>query len=259
MGIFNIFKKDKKPKAIAFVDYEHWYISYDKMYHIKPDLHSWAEQLNQQYDMVGMHFFADYSDPRIASEVQRIREITNSIIETQNTSLYHKKDMTDFIMLDYIYQEALDGYLPDVIILFTGDGHFQSVVKYLVNKRKKKVVVYGVRDAFSNQLKTVASSYVEMPNQETVKNDFYEMIVKNFDYIATHPEKNIKATFNNTVAIVARVNHTDYSKVKKALSEMIYKGYILQKSTDIQGKTIKLLSPNWDKLICDGLYKANSK
>lgn len=31
-------KLGQKKRAVAFVDFEHWYISLDKLYHIRPDI-----------------------------------------------------------------------------------------------------------------------------------------------------------------------------------------------------------------------------
>lgn len=70
---------------------------------------------------------------------------------------YFKKDFTDFIMLDKIYQTAYSDKDIDTYIIFTGDSHFTSVVLFLKNVCRKKVVVYGVKNAFSGQLMTAAS------------------------------------------------------------------------------------------------------
>lgn len=68
--------------------------------------------------------FADFSHRGIKEEIPKIRAITNTIIETQNSFAGHKKDMTDFIMLDYIYQYVSDYPETGTIILFNGDGYF---------------------------------------------------------------------------------------------------------------------------------------
>ena len=66
---------------------------------------------------------------------------------TFHSLLRYKKDMTDFIMLDYIYQTAALRPEIGVYILFTGDAHFQSVTKYLAQRLGKEVVIYGVTEA----------------------------------------------------------------------------------------------------------------
>ncbi len=40
-----------KPKAVAFVDFEHWYISLDKMHdHTRPDSKGWYADITTKYD-----------------------------------------------------------------------------------------------------------------------------------------------------------------------------------------------------------------
>lgn len=156
-----------KPSAIAFVDYEHWYISMDRVFKSKPDIRKWCNTISQQYDVRDILFFGDFSNPSLRAEITRIREVSSSIIETQNASAFHKKDYTDFIMLDHIYQRAMTyGTDTDVFIIFSGDGHFSSVTSFLVNRCNKTVAVYGVRDCLSTQLKNTASVASEWPLDE---------------------------------------------------------------------------------------------
>ena len=167
--IFNIFGKNSvprnsKPSAIAFVDYEHWYISMYRMYSRKPDIRQWRSAVSELYDVHDILFFGDFSNPSLRAEISKIREVSSSIIETQNASSYHKKDYTDFIMLDHIYQRAITyGVNTDVFIIFSGDGHFSSAASFLVNRCGKTVAVYGIRDCLSTQLKNTASVTVEWP------------------------------------------------------------------------------------------------
>lgn len=172
--IFSIFSKNSvprnsKPSAIAFVDYEHWYISMYRMYHQKPDIRQWRSAISELYDVHDILFFGDFSNPSLRAEISKIREISSSIIETQNASSYHKKDYTDFIMLDHIYQRAITyGDNTDVFIIFSGDGHFSSAASFLVNRCGKTVAVYGIRDCFSMQLKNTASITVEWPPLDSI-------------------------------------------------------------------------------------------
>lgn len=174
MSIFQkLFKNKnavKKDKAIVFVDYEHWYYSIQKNFGLKPEPVSWRRKLEEQYDLEDVMVFADFGHKGIDGELTKLRNMTNTIIETQQTFSRYKKDMTDFIMLDYIYQTAYTK--PDIttFIIFTGDGHFQSVTKYLIQKLNKKVIIYGVRDSVSKQLRTVASECYMLPTDaETLR------------------------------------------------------------------------------------------
>jgi len=131
IGLFGSHKK-AKPTAAVFVDYEHWYISLHRMYQIRPNLQAWMADMKENYDILDVTFFADFSNQHLANEVPRIREITNNIIFTAPTGTgAHKKDFTDFIMLDHIYQRAMSSKEIDTFIIFSGDGHFSSVVSFL--------------------------------------------------------------------------------------------------------------------------------
>lgn len=169
--ILNLFSKkdhklNNKPTAIVFVDYEHWYISMEKFFGEKPNIRQWRNELSERYNVTDIMFFADFSNPSLRAEIQKIREVTSYIIETQTASQYHKKDYTDFIMLDHIYQRAMTSDGTDVFVIFSGDGHFSSVISFLVNRCGKTVCVYGIKDALSMQLRNTANITVEWPPNE---------------------------------------------------------------------------------------------
>ena len=134
---YNLF--GKKKKAVAFVDYEYWFYSYKTRFGLTPDPVKWLEDVKLDYELTDIWVFGDFSNPSLTEEVGKIRCITNNIIETGNTFRNKKKDMTDFVMLDYIYRAADENRKVRTYLIFTGDGHFQSVVKYLTEKKKKKV------------------------------------------------------------------------------------------------------------------------
>ena len=84
MDLSKIFKRFKtknpisqKPTASVFVDFEHWFISLDKLYHIKPKIKDWRDELAKKYELNDIIFFADFSNPSLRGEIQKIREITN--------------------------------------------------------------------------------------------------------------------------------------------------------------------------------------
>jgi len=174
--MFNFFKKrltseapaqlqsdaERKPYAVAFVDYEHWYISYDRMYRSRPDIRAWRNALSERFDVGDIIFFGDFSNPSLRAEIPKIREITSYIIETQNASSHFEKDFTDFIMLDHIYQKAVTDESIDAFVIFSGDGHFSSVASFITNRVGKQVGVYAVKGALSSQLRNSATFAVEV-------------------------------------------------------------------------------------------------
>lgn len=242
-----------KPKAVVFVDFEHWYISLDKMYHVRPAIREWRDNIAEKYDITEILFFGDFSNSSLRNEIARIREVSNFIVDTQNTSSHHKKDFTDFIMLDHIYQKAIVGSNIDTFIIFTGDGHFNSVVQFIANRCKKEVGIYGVKNAVSNQLKTSASWYIELPRDDFMLK-YYKMILENLKRIEGSYHRS-HATFMKTVTIVAQRNNVDEELIQTALQQLIQKGYILQKRERAgYGKTINVLRADWAKLRRDRIF-----
>lgn len=260
-----------RPRAIAFVDYEHWYISYDKMLKTKPDLRAWQKELSEQYDVQEILFFADFSNPALRQEIPRIREISSSIIETQNASPYHQKDYTDFIMLDHIYQRAMFAQDIEVFIIFSGDGHFSSVASFLINRCGKTVGVYGVRECLSSQLRNTATYAVEVP--QTVSDgyaEYYQMIFRNLKYLELKQDKKQEQypTFWGTVDAVAGHYHLEKKPLADAMRRLLDGNYLYQKEVRVKNTrrqktdgskapetvSIKTLCVDWKKVMQDKLY-----
>ena len=245
---------NSKPKALAFVDYEHWFYSYRLQFGMKPNVTSWMESLQEKYDVLDVMVFAAFDQKAIHDELTALRNITNTIIETHQQNGYHKKDMTDFIMLDYIYQTAATRPEIDVFVLFTGDGHFHSVTKYLTQRLNKTVVIYGVKGAFSNQLKAVASESCELPDDDTTVLEYQRMIVSNLDYASQHDR--IIATFNGTVQAVIRHNPGVSEEIlRQVLRQMLDDGLLVQKYRNVDFRSrVKEIVPDWEKLHEAGLW-----
>ncbi len=249
-------KIGRKKKAIAFVDYEHWYISLDKMYHIRPDVKAFRDELSDRYDIVDIAFFGDFSNPSLRSEIFNIRQVSNTIIETQNASANFEKDFTDFIMLDHIYQSAIkaDSKSIDAYIIFTGDGHFSSAVSFLATKCRKEVGVYAVKDACSAQLVGCATYARLLPEDEQSGEQYKRMILKSLKVLFDkNKKKKVRATFWQTVEAVSKANHVNKEDVSKALRELISKGYIYQVRENDKSDSIKILRVNWQSVYRDRL------
>ncbi len=186
MSIFN----KKKPKALVFVDFEYMQISTYKNFGIQPPLRLWYGELCQKYEILDLYVFADFSNAAMKNNLDELRHITTHIIETQNTGAHHKKDFTDFFLLDHIYQKALEKNPATTYILFTGDGHFGGVCRFLKDKCKKNVVVYGIEGNISNVLRVRANEVVTFPSYDMIKRLYYPIIAK---YII-NSQKQIKET-----------------------------------------------------------------
>ena len=246
--MFDFFKKEKvRPRALAFVDYENWYITLDNSYKMRPNVRKWYDALHELYDVVDVSFFADFSNPALRAEISKIREVSNTIIETQNSRSHIKKDFTDFIMLDHIYQKALTTRDIDVFILFTGDGHFASVANFLRTKCRKKVVVFGPDEATSTQLKNCADQFVAVPSAVEVREHRKKLIVAHIEQIQAQKE-NQRIVFGNTVKQIAQKYEIDQTLVTLLVKELIEEGVLnATKRYFGSGKFAKLLSVDKEK------------
>ena len=249
-------KKTAKKKAVAFVDYEHWYISLSKLHKQKPLIKPWFERLSDEYKLEEVYFFGDFAGTSLKDEVPRIREVTNFIIETGSTSPHRKKDFTDFILLDRIYQTAMNRHDIDVYIIFSGDGHFSSVAQFLRTKHKKTFGIYGIKDAFSQQLKNTATWTKELPGDDENRQEYYCAILNNLDHLKAGNKngKIVYPTFRATVEAVTKHYRLPYKEVRAALSDMIEKGYIAQKEIVTEGKNLRILDIDWKKATRDGIW-----
>lgn len=247
----------EKPTAAAFVDYEYWLFSLRNGFRMLPDVPVWAAGLQETYAMTELRFFGDFTQELMAKGLNKIRQVSNLIIETRNGDDHLKKDFTDFIMLDAIYQSAMFTDV-EVFILFTGDGHFTSVASFLKNRLRKKVVIYGIKDSFSNALKTASSEWHEMPSDRNVFLNSYRLILESIAYLDSHG-RSARPTFRGTVQAVSERNEIDEEIVTAALRQLIDQAYILQKTERVNfNRQIKILSVDWEKAIQDGLWNPDT-
>ena len=221
---------------------------------MKPDPVEWANNLKQRYDLTDIRFFGDFSQQAMSKELVKIRQISNQIIETKNASENFKKDFTDFIMLDSIYKAAMFLKSINVFIFFTGDGHFSSVAATLKNSLHKTVVVYGVKNSFSNALKAASTEWYEIPSETDVFKSCYTMIFKYIAYVESQ-RTSFRPTFWNTVKSVSRYNGVDQSIVSASLRQLIERKYIHENLEQVKFRTkIRVLIVDWEKAIQDGLW-----
>lgn len=249
--------KSKLPRAIAVVDFEHWYIALERGFGIKPDIKAWSDEIRAEYDIEEMAFFGDFSNYGLRGEIDKIRTAGGLVINTQNSSESYEKDFTDFIMLDYIYQKAMTNKKTDAFIIFTGDGHFSSVVRFIINVCRKKVGIYGVKNAISYQLRDSASYYREVPKGAEAFSTYYKMIAKRMSYFMVHREAQSTATEKEIVSAVAEQNGANKKAVALALEQMIKQGYLYKQDGQKGKKKAKNapLRADWQKLERDGIWE----
>lgn len=190
-----------------------------------------GRELRERYEIDSIRFFGNFLDRNLADEVARIREVSNDIIETNcDNGGRFMKDMSDVIMLDAIYRTVAEKRSPRNFVLFTGDGHFQPVVRYLVQDLSKRVDLYGIRTTISRALREAASETFEIPEDDQQLLECFQYIVADFNRIALNHD-NPFATYQSLVTRVARNNHIPKVRVKMALSEMVNRGLVTRKKT----------------------------
>ena len=208
------FFRKRNNKAIAFVDYEYWFYSCKERFNLYPNLQRWKDEISKRFDLKDVIIFGDFSHENIGGELHKIRSITNTVIETSNTFMRKKKDMTDFIMLDYIYQSIEQQKGIDTYILFTGDGHFQTVVKYLKDK-KKNVIVCGFEDSFSKQLRDTASEVIMVDIERELFERNCKMVLNSMAMI--EDQKDLLANFLQAVENVSKASNIPEEEFGKML------------------------------------------
>lgn len=243
----------RRKKTMVFVDYEYWSYSYKNHYGIRPNPANWRASLEEKYNIDDVMVFANFSSPGLSGELDSIREMTNTIIETGSDTQRAKKDMTDFVMLDYIYQCADSRRDIGTYILFTGDGHFQSVVKYLTQKKHKKVVMFGVTDSFSKRLSSVADEVNLLPLDGEFYETYMRYIILDLDYCRR--KDTIIPTINSTAETVARQRNLPEEQVRATIIKMLDEEYLYQRFHYVEfGRKVKVIAPKWEKLIKDGIW-----
>lgn len=255
--LHRLFRRGKKTAA-AFVDFEHWCISMQKLYGQKPDVKVWYQLIRQQYDVVDVVFFGDFSGS-LRYELEQIRSVTQNIIETQNSGTKYKKDFTDFLMLDYIYRYSMRNRNVDTYILFTGDGHFTSVVNYLMMECKKEVVIHGVDGATSKKLKDEASACIEFPTAEQKRMQCIQAILRNLDRLNVKRRGRSWVTFMKTVQRVSELEELPEDEVKSGMQYLVDEGYLVREYRYNRGRRIAVLSVEWELLERDKVYSCEGQ
>lgn len=242
-------ENNERLSTIVFVDYESWIFGLKNKYDQEPDIDSWFKGVKSKGNINSIYFFADLSQEIIKKDIIKIRRVSNNIIDCSNPRT--KKDYTDFIILDRIYQTFFYNQDIQQFILFSGDGHFSSVVTFLKNYRDKTVGIYAVKGSLNENLRLCASWYEEIgPADEDIK--VTDLLLSSIHWAES---SGIKPTFLKTVENTAHKHNVNEAIVKKNLMELISRGYISQPIETLDnGSQIKTLKTDWDKLREDSLW-----
>ena len=247
---------ESKPAAIAFVDYEYWYVALDRHYHTRPDLSAWKAELCEKYDLKDLIVYGNFANNSLRAELPAISGITEHIVETQVPFRSHKKDQTEFLLLNGIYQQALTDPSVEAYVLFSGDGHFAPALEFLRDRCGKTVDVYAVRDSYSRQLIAAATCCTLTPEEIDWTAKCANMILTNLKYLETNAvgDKPVRPSFRATVDAVSRYRHLPKADVEHTLCWMLENGYAEQYVEFLDEKDVRLIRVNWEKCTADGLY-----
>ena len=160
-------------------------------------------------------------------------------------------------MLDHIYQKALTSKHIDVFILFTGDGHFSSVVNFLRTKCRKEVIVYGPGDATSSQLKKCADKFVSVPTKEDVERHRKKQIIAHIAQLLEE-KTNPRILFSTTANTISAKYGIDAESARLLMHALIAEGALrARKQYFNNGKFAKILSLDTQKCQSLGYLKKN--
>lgn len=260
MSWFNRIGKRKKQsetitdqEAVAFVNFDYWNYSLQKLCRLKPDINEWKKSIDENLHIKKIYFFVDFSVDRIQLDKEHIYEIADEVVDTQDATFFHKRNMTDVIMMNRIYQFFIE--FPEIknYIIFAGSGQFQFPVEYLRYRCNKRVILYGVKDAISTWLKGAATEIIEIPAQKEAVTKIYDLIIEDLSYVSD--KKYIVPTFRGTVKAVASQYEVPENLVHAAMAEMIKKGLIYKVEQRMRtGKTINAIKANWKALERAGMW-----
>jgi hypothetical protein len=248
-------------RTIVFVDYESWFYGLHNQFNVETDVIGWFKNLKTKGMIDDIYIFGDFENNKmIAQDRLKLRTLTSNIIDCSNFE--SKKDYTDFIILDRIYQTAIRNDLAEQYIIFSGDGHFSNVAAFLKNFKDKVVGIYAVSGTLSQQLKNSASwvelvspseiqneesdniNTIQIDNMDNKDDSFIEKLI--LDYIKDNENSpTFVPTFTNTVSNISTSVNINREKVSILLKQLIEENIISQRLQKTYcGKVLKGLSIN---------------
>lgn len=247
--------------TIVFVDYESWFYGLHNQFNAETDVNGWFKNLKTKGTIEDIYIFGDFENNKmIAQDRHKLRTLTSNIIDCSN-NFESKKDYTDFIILDRIYQTVIRNDQAKQYIIFSGDGHFSNVSAFLKNFKDKIVGIYAVQGTLSQQLKNSAN-WIELVSPKAAEEEASADDNKNTDNIHYRDENFIKnliidyisenqasptfvPTFTNTVSNVAQNFNVCKETAADVLKQLILENLIVQRLQKTYcGKVLKGLSIN---------------
>lgn len=249
-------------RTMVFVDYESWFYGLHNQFNAETDVNGWFKDLKTKGVIDDIYIFGDFENNKmIAQDRLKLRTLTSNIIDCANFE--SKKDYTDFIILDRIYQTVIRNSFTEQYIIFSGDGHFSNVAAFLKNFEDKVVGIYAVNGTLSQQLRNSAS-WVELVSPASIENaaagavaidttgeredSYYENLI--LEYIETNQASTtFVPTFTNTVSNVSTAASVSREIIAEHLKKLIDGNIVTQRLQKTYcGKVLKGLSVNKKEL-----------
>ncbi len=249
--------EDKLPTTMVFIDYESLYISFTKQYSMPPPLTEIINEIRTVGKITSIKVFGDFTKPELSQERNRVRTITSDIIDCGNESGVLKKDFTDFIMLDHVYQEVIKNSRIKQFIFITGDGHFSSAATFMRSYMDKTVGVYGVLGSLSRHLTDCASWAKVIKAVDEDELVYQHNLIRNLKSAET---RGLLPTFMKTCEHTVRNFGGDQFRYENVLRQMIEDGYINTVIIEsLENRQMRMLQVNWEKVDADPRFKTELK
>lgn len=174
---------------------------------------------------------------------QELRAASIEAILCTSTGGANKKNVTDFYMLDSIYQTAYTQGHIHHYILVTGDGDFASVLAYLRYRLQKNTIVMAYADSVSPELKTEDHKFVELKRvaKETWPE---EEQIKLIRFVHSGQSLGKLITLTSTARVYKSGGATEDER-REQIARMIQNGVFEQRVEEHGGGPIRLLYLNY--------------
>lgn len=241
----------QKTKTILLVDFEYLFYSYRSNFNISPECEKIVDTIVHKHGVDDVYIFADLSRSELAESLGDIQSPLVRVVDTGESFFQRKKNVTDFVILDYAYRFIAKQDTRTVILL-TGDGHFRFVMDY-IRELGKEVILYAVSGSVSRSLRNPDVLFFELPSEEERYRAYYRMIALQMAFL--NDKTHIIPTFMKTAESVAIHNNVPKDRIIDAIKMMIERGYMYQEEQKTQfDKPIRALKVNWSLVRKDGLW-----
>ena len=242
----------KKITAV-FVDYDNWF------WHIHNknatnDIDDIFNIIKEYSSIAHLSIYADFSHDFIKAEKARLDlkypRMIHDCGSYTDSNQFARKDLTDFYLLDDIYQTLFTNPRIEQFILVVGDGHFHSAISHIRMFHQKTVGVYALKGSLSPLIKNNADWFREIEPQYS--HDFSKIL----STLKYNEERSYFSFFNSIVNLSSKYHNTDRNEIARALSYLIEHEYACQQKVEVPGEGERqVIKVDWPRVKQEGLWK----